>query len=73
MNFNEIKVYGYGTLAITIVCGLSLLGIVLLPCIKKKVYDKILIILTGLAIGSIQIILEIYSVIYNSINYLSIN
>jgi hypothetical protein len=55
LNFTEIKVYGYGTLAITIVCGLSLLGIILLPCIKKKVYDKILIILTGLAIGSIEI------------------
>ena len=36
----------------TIVSGLAFLGIVVLPCIKKEFYEKVLIILTGLGIGS---------------------
>ena len=32
---------------------LSLLGVLLLPCIKKKNYEKTLIVLTGLGIGTL--------------------
>jgi hypothetical protein len=50
MNFS--LVYGYGTIAIVIISALSLLAVCLLPCFKKKIYEKVLIVLTGLAIGS---------------------
>ena len=51
-NINFSLVYGYGTIATVIISALSLLGVCLLPCIKKKIYEKVLIVLTGLAIGS---------------------
>ena len=49
-----LLVYGYGTIAIAFISGLSLLGVCLLPCMKKKIYEKVLIVLTGLAIGSMN-------------------
>ena len=46
-------VFGYGTLAIVIVSSLSLLGIFLLPCMNKNIYNKLLVILTGLAVSTL--------------------
>ncbi len=40
-------------MAILFVSGLALLGIVLLPCFKKKFYEKVLRILTALAVGTL--------------------
>lgn len=52
-NPTTAEIYGYGTIAIAIISALSLLGVCLLPCIKKRIYEKILIVLTGLAIGTL--------------------
>lgn len=45
--------YGYGTIAIFIVSILALLGFVLLPCFKKKIYEDILLSLTALAVSTL--------------------
>ena len=47
------KEYGYGTIAIVIVSLIALVGVVLLPCFKKKIYDDLLMILTALAVGTL--------------------
>jgi hypothetical protein len=45
--------YGYGTLAIVFICLLALLGIILLPCLKKSFYFSVLDALNGLAVGTL--------------------
>ena len=53
MFLNLKKEYGYGTIAISIITLLALLGIVLLPCFKKKIYEDILTFLSSLAISTL--------------------
>ncbi|CAF0720855.1 unnamed protein product [Brachionus calyciflorus] len=45
--------YGYGSIAIVIVSLLALIGIVLLPCFNKAIYEDILMALTSLAVGTL--------------------
>jgi hypothetical protein len=45
--------YGYGTIAVFIVCLLGLLGIFLMPCFNKLIYQNILTGLTALAISTL--------------------
>jgi hypothetical protein len=45
--------YIYGTIAIVIISLIALVGIFLLPCFGRSIYDKILIVLTALAAGTL--------------------
>jgi hypothetical protein len=51
--FTFLIEFGYGSIAILFVSGLALLGILILPCFKKQFYDKIIKILTALAVGTL--------------------
>ena len=48
-----MKAYGYGTIAIVFISSLSLMGIILLPCFKKKIYYQILEALNALAASTL--------------------
>ena len=45
--------YGYGTIAVVIVSLLALIGIILLPCFRRSLYDDILMMLTALAVSTL--------------------
>lgn len=45
--------YGYGFLAVFIICCLSLVGILALPCIKKSIFPYVLVFFTALAVGTL--------------------
>jgi hypothetical protein len=48
-----------------IISAISLLGVCLLPFIKKKIYEKLLIVLTGLGrfLEVITILIKLFSII----------
>jgi len=48
-----IKAYGYGTIAVVFISSLSLIGIFLMPCFKKKSYYQILEGLNALAASTL--------------------
>jgi solute carrier family 39 (zinc transporter), member 12 len=45
--------YIFGTIAIVIISLIALVGIFLLPCFGRSIYDKILVVLTALAAGTL--------------------
>ncbi|VDI00325.1 solute carrier family 39 (zinc transporter), member 12 [Mytilus galloprovincialis] len=47
------QVWGFGFLFVTIINICSLSGAVVLPCMKKTFYQKVLIFMVGLAVGSL--------------------
>jgi len=47
-------IWGFGVLAVTIISLCSLVGISLLPLMKKEIYDKILLYLIALAVGTLS-------------------
>ncbi|KAK3593913.1 hypothetical protein CHS0354_011516 [Potamilus streckersoni] len=47
------EAWGFGILFVTIICLGSLMGIFVLPFMKKKVYKKILIFMVALAVGTL--------------------
>jgi len=66
--FSTTKEYGYGTIAVVIVSLLALIGIILLPCFRRSLYDDILMMLTALAVSALfcdvmfHILPEIFSI-----------
>jgi hypothetical protein len=48
-----LAAWGYGFLFVTIINICSLSGAVVLPCMKKTFYQKVLIFLIALAVGSL--------------------
>uniref|UniRef100_H2YNF7 Zinc transporter ZIP14 n=1 Tax=Ciona savignyi TaxID=51511 RepID=H2YNF7_CIOSA len=48
------SIWGFGILAVTIISLCSLVGISVLPLMKKKIYDKILLYLISLAVGTLS-------------------
>jgi hypothetical protein len=50
-NSNFFLEYGYGSTAIVFVCLIALVGVITVPCLKKKVYETVLMILTALSVG----------------------
>jgi hypothetical protein len=45
--------YGYGTVAVSIITLLALLGIILLPCFNKSIYMDVLSFLSSLAVSTL--------------------
>lgn len=50
---SALTVWGYGFLAVTLINLASLLGLLLIPFIKKSYFPKVLTYFTGLAIGTL--------------------
>ncbi|CAL1543045.1 unnamed protein product [Lymnaea stagnalis] len=50
---SDAEKYGYGTVAIFIICLCSIFGVVFVPCASKKVYDVIMALFLGLAVGTL--------------------
>ncbi|CAH6789036.1 Slc39a8 [Phodopus roborovskii] len=53
LHFNQVRVWSYGILSVTIINLASLLGLILTPLIKKSYFPKILTYFVGLAIGTL--------------------
>ena len=51
---NESEKWGFGLLAVTIISLCSLVGISLLPLMKSECYDKVLLYLIALAVGTLS-------------------
>ncbi|KAK0067473.1 zinc transporter ZIP4 [Biomphalaria pfeifferi] len=52
-NISDAEKFGYGTLAVFIICLCSVLGLIVVPCASKKVYNFILSSFLGLAVGTL--------------------
>lgn len=51
---STLEVWGYGLLFVTVINVSSLLGVVLMPMMERKFYNRVLIVLIGLAVGSLS-------------------
>ena len=51
--FYTFLAWGFGFLCVTIINVCSLSGAIVLPCMKKTIYRKVLIFLVALAVGSL--------------------
>ncbi|KAL7670665.1 hypothetical protein ACOME3_005594 [Neoechinorhynchus agilis] len=49
----NVKVYGYGTLAVLLICILSILGIVVYPWLPKKLNNMVMSLMGSLAVGAL--------------------
>ncbi|KAK3106015.1 hypothetical protein FSP39_010998 [Pinctada imbricata] len=55
-HLEKSKAYGYGTLAVFIICLCSITGVFILPCASKTckdIYTRILAVFIGLAVGTL--------------------
>jgi ZIP Zinc transporter len=46
-------VYGYGTLAVFVICMVPLLGLVIIKFQRSSAYKYLLVVMLGLAVGSL--------------------
>ncbi|KAH9514249.1 hypothetical protein Btru_028503 [Bulinus truncatus] len=53
LSITDAEKYGYGTLAVLIICLCSILGLIIVPCASRKVYNSILASFLGLAVGTL--------------------
>ncbi|KAH9514246.1 hypothetical protein Btru_028499 [Bulinus truncatus] len=53
LSISDAEKYGYGTLAVLIICLCSILGLIIVPCASRKVYNSILASFLGLAVGTL--------------------
>ncbi|CAL1292709.1 unnamed protein product [Larinioides sclopetarius] len=52
-NHLPLKIWGYGLLFVTIISCCSLVGVIILPLLSKNVYQIVLMLFEGLAVGSL--------------------
>ncbi|KAG8193684.1 hypothetical protein JTE90_024046 [Oedothorax gibbosus] len=50
---STLAVWGYGILFVTIISCCSLVGVILLPLLSKNIYQMVLMLFEGLAVGSL--------------------
>lgn len=53
MKPSSLAVWGYGLLFVTIISCCSLVGVIILPLLSKNVYQVVLMLFEGLAVGSL--------------------
>ncbi|BFZ06281.1 hypothetical protein BsWGS_09320 [Bradybaena similaris] len=49
----EAERYGYSTIAVAIVCLCSVFGVIFIPCVSQTVYDILMSMFVGLAVGTL--------------------
>ena len=53
MLFTNFLEYGYGCIAVVIICIASMVGILIVPCLAYSIYTNMLTLMIGLAIGTL--------------------